>query len=81
MVPAAWCDPNNPLLTLPLRQLRGAELRDHDTDETLFERADRALYRAKKDGRNRKPPWPPERHSRHNRRHHALSRSVVFAHS
>ena len=30
-----------------------AELRDHDTYETLFERADRAQYRAKKDGRNR----------------------------
>lgn len=30
-----------------------AELREHDTYETLFERADRALYRAKQDGRNR----------------------------
>ncbi len=30
-----------------------AELREGDTPETVFERADRALYRAKQAGRNR----------------------------
>ncbi|HET8710448.1 MAG TPA: GGDEF domain-containing protein [Spongiibacteraceae bacterium] len=29
-----------------------AQLREHDTAETLFERADRALYQAKQEGRN-----------------------------